>query len=194
MGAHAELRRSETGTGDFISRRAEAAEIVLVWRHVTAIGKVARFLQGLAEGHVGPDAFAAGFVIIGLDDLFQRRIQLRMGIALADEMDHLAGRDRRRTHNRIGTGRDVEHGPAIGLSQLPIGLFHGFLIDDGVSCSSHAGQWQEGRSPAKKADHQDGCDEAPPLFIRHDKSLASVFLRSCGKYKSRGPGDSLCVR
>ena len=95
MGAHAELRRSETGTGDFISRRAEAAEIVLVWRYIAAIGKVARFLQGLAEGHVGPDAFAAGFVIIGLDDLFQRRIQLRMRIALADEMDHLAGRDRR---------------------------------------------------------------------------------------------------
>ena len=122
MGPHAELGRSEAGAGHPVPRRAEAAEIVLVRRYVATIGKVARFLQGLAKGHVRPDAFAAGFVIIGLDDVFQGRVQFGVRIALTDEMDHLAGRYRCRSQDSIGPLGDVEHGPAIGPGQLPVCL------------------------------------------------------------------------
>ena len=70
MGADAELRRGKTGSGGPVSRRTEAAEVILIRRHVTAISKVACLLQGLTEGYVGTDAFAAGFVVISLYDVF----------------------------------------------------------------------------------------------------------------------------
>lgn len=70
MGADAELRRCKTGAGRSISRRTEAAEVILLGRDVTAISKVARLLQGLTEGHIRADPFAAGFVVISLYDVF----------------------------------------------------------------------------------------------------------------------------
>ena len=52
---------------------------------------------------------------------------------------------------------------------------------------------EEARQQAE-AGHQGCRNEAFSLLIRHGTSPASAFLRSSWKYRSRGPGDSLCVR
>ena len=41
---------------------------VLLGQHIAAVGKEARFLQGLAEGDVWADAFLACFAVVGIDD------------------------------------------------------------------------------------------------------------------------------
>ena len=77
-----------------------------------------------------------------------------MRIALADEMNHLTGRDRRRPHNRIGTGWDIEHGPSISFGQLPIGLFQGLGIDAqgrlGSLDGSRNDAWQQAQAGCQR--------------------------------------------